>query len=138
MKEILITTQRKVLLEVLESLKYHPTAEEIYAEIRKRHPKVSLASVYRNLDLLSENGFIKKLDTGQTQKRYDPIVKQHYHIICVKCGKLEDVDLNPFSGIEDTIENQTGYNVISHNFQVNGVCPECIQKGFKKEVLNTK
>lgn len=130
MKDILLTKQRKVLLEVLNNLKHHPTAEEIYDEIKKHYPKVSLASVYRNLDLLSENGRIKKLETGQPQKRYDSIIDQHYHIMCVICGKLEDIHMKPFEDVEKIVEHQTNYKVLSHNFRVNGICADCIAKGL--------
>lgn len=86
-----MTNQRKVILEELQKHVDHPTADEIYVEIRKVLPKVSLGTVYRNLDQMSALGTILKIE-GSGQKRFDPKPIPHPHFRCVKCGKIEDIE----------------------------------------------
>ncbi|MGL1891896.1 MAG: transcriptional repressor [Spirochaetaceae bacterium] len=87
---IRMTNQRKVILEELQRHVDHPTADEIYAEIRKVLPKVSLGTVYRNLEQMSSQGTILKLE-GSGQKRFDPKPNPHPHFRCTKCGAVEDI-----------------------------------------------
>ncbi len=87
---IRMTNQRKVILEELMKHVDHPTADEIYVEIRKVLPKVSLGTVYRNLDQMSQQGTILKLE-GSGQKRFDPNPSPHPHFRCISCGSVEDI-----------------------------------------------
>lgn len=88
---IRMTNQRKVILEELKKHVDHPTADEIYVEIRKVLPKVSLGTVYRNLDQMSTQGTILKIE-GSGQKRFDPNPEPHPHFRCVSCGLIEDIN----------------------------------------------
>lgn len=85
-----MTNQRKVILEELMKHVDHPTADEIYVEIRKVLPRVSLGTVYRNLDQMSQQGSILKLE-GSGQKRFDPNPNPHSHFRCLECGSVEDI-----------------------------------------------
>lgn len=87
-----MTNQRRIILEELKKHVDHPTADEIYTEVRKELPRVSLGTVYRNLERMSELGIILKLE-GTGQKRFDPNPMPHPHFRCVKCGKVEDVHM---------------------------------------------
>lgn len=84
------TVQKRVLLEELSRIKDHPTAEILYERIRMRLPKVSLATVYRILEQLSQKGDLLCLEGAGRQRRYDGTVMEHYHVRCPKCGQLED------------------------------------------------
>ena len=77
-----MTLQRKTILEVLRQTDFHPSADEIYMMVRERLPRISLGTVYRNLEVLSESGFIQKLELGGTIKRFDWNPEKHYHIRC--------------------------------------------------------
>lgn len=85
-----MTNQRKVILEELKKHVDHPTADEIYTEIRKVLPKVSLGTVYRNLDQMSSQGYILKI-AGDGQNRFDPNPMPHSHFRCTRCGAVEDI-----------------------------------------------
>lgn len=119
------TSQRRVILEELAKLKTHPTANEVYDIVRKRLPRISLGTVYRNLELLSESGLIQKLELAGTQKRFDGTVSNHYHIRCIKCGRVDDLDLPAINLINDTAITVCDYKVLWHRLEFAGVCPEC-------------
>jgi len=120
-----MTTQRQVILEELRRLTSHPTADEVYTRVRRRLPKVSLATVYRNLEILSQNGTIQKLDVSGTQRRFDATVDQHYHIRCTRCGRVDDVPLDPVIELEHALHDQCHYEVTGHWVEFSGICPDC-------------
>ncbi len=120
-----MTRQRQIILEELMAVKSHPTADEMYEMTRKRLPRISLGTVYRNLEILSENGIIRKLDVGGTKKRFDGNVSTHYHSRCVECGRVDDVDLEPDMKIEKKVAGITDYNILKHSLEFVGVCPVC-------------
>ena len=88
-----MTKQKRVILDVLRSVNTHPTAEWIYQEARKEIPGLSLGTVYRNLNLLRDNGEIQELSYGSSQSHYDGCPENHYHFVCRECGRVFDVDL---------------------------------------------
>ncbi len=123
--KIFITKQRQVILEELKNSASHPTADEVFLMVRQRLPRISLGTVYRNLELLSENGMIQKLDWSGRQKRYDGNFESHYHIRCLSCGRVEDVMIKPFSVVEKTFRAVSDYKIIGHRLEVLGLCATC-------------
>ena len=95
-----MTQQRKVILEELKKTNSHPGADEIYERVRKRLPQISLGTVYRNLEILSELGEIQNLELGGGLKRFDSNPKKHYHIRCIRCGRVDDSPVATFKKIE--------------------------------------
>jgi Fur family ferric uptake transcriptional regulator len=85
------TEQRSVILEELRRRPDHPGADEIYLRVRERLPRISLSTVYRNLELLASEGLVQKIQFGGGQKRFDPVVQLHSHFHCTACGDLEDL-----------------------------------------------
>ncbi|HMK36166.1 MAG TPA: transcriptional repressor [Desulfomonilaceae bacterium] len=120
-----MTRQRKVILEELKKVTSHPTADQLHQMVRTRIPTVSIATVYRNLEILSEEGQVLKLDVAGTQRRFDGTTANHYHIRCSLCGKVDDVELEPMESIEETVRTSCGYKVITHRIEFTGICPEC-------------
>ena len=120
-----MTEQRQVILEELKKACSHPTADEVFLLVRQRLPRISLGTVYRNLELLSENGVIQKLEWSGRQKRYDGNFENHYHIRCVQCGLVEDVEIQPLAVIEDTFRALTNYEILAHQLEILGHCPHC-------------
>ena len=123
--KIFITKQRQVILEELKKTASHPTADEVFLMVRQRLPRISLGTVYRNLELLSENGTIQKLDWSGRQKRYDGNFENHYHIRCLNCGRVEDVLIKPFSVVEETFRTVTDYEIMGYRLEVLGFCANC-------------
>ncbi len=85
-----MTTQRSILLDELRRVDSHPSADELYAMVRRRLPRISLGTVYRNLEILSGLGAIRRIDSGGGLKRFDGNPEEHYHIRCVACDRLVD------------------------------------------------
>lgn len=120
-----ITHQREIILEELRSVTSHPTADELYEMVRRRLPRISLATVYRNLEWLAENGIVQKIEVGGRQKRFDGTTAEHYHIRCLKCGKVDDVVMVPLESLENQLEQSTGYTILGHRIEFHGLCPTC-------------
>ena len=120
-----ITKQRQIILDELCSVTSHPTADVLYQMVRKRLPKISLGTVYRNLEIMSECGIIQKLDIGGTQKRFDAAPQIHYHVRCSKCGRVDDLDLPPDFNVEKAASKLTSFKILRHRLEFTGICPEC-------------
>ncbi|MBI9075673.1 MAG: transcriptional repressor [Desulfatibacillum sp.] len=120
-----MTRQRKVILEELKKVKSHPTADQVYEMVRKRLPRISLATVYRNLETLSTAGEVLKLEISGTQRRYDGDTSDHHHARCAMCGAVMDIpaDLFPMPEIpEDVVE---GFDISGYRLELTGLCREC-------------
>lgn len=123
---IRMTNQRKVILEELKKHIDHPTADELYVQIRKVLPKISLGTVYRNLDQMSTNGTIAKIE-GSGQKRFDPNPLPHPHFRCIKCGSIEDIHENIPAPVIDSQGNFFSDRKVSgFNLEFYGECSACI------------
>jgi Fur family ferric uptake transcriptional regulator len=119
------TKQREVILEELRKLKTHPTAAGLYRIVLHRLPRISLGTVYRNLDLLVKAGTIQKLEYGSEEARFDGEVTPHHHIRCVKCGRVDDIhglSLDPLGGVT---EDFNGYRVLGQRIEFFGLCARC-------------
>lgn len=126
-KDLRMTPQRKVIIEELRKVDTHPTADELYEMVRKRLPKVSLGTIYRNLDLLTSEGIIQKVQIGNSQMRFDGNPGAHMHISCIYCGRVADI----FSGPDTSFLCQdlnTNFTVLGCNVLLYGICPECAAK----------
>ena len=118
------TEQKKIILDTFKK-DYHPTADELLQKIRKNHPDYSRATLYRNLASFCESGELKKISAiGQTD-RYTNNVDCHYHLVCEKCGKIED--LNMPNAIK-TPQKLLNYDVNYHELTFYGICPKCQEK----------
>ncbi len=129
-----MTKQRKVILEELRSVTSHPTADEMYEMVRARLPNISLGTVYRNLEVLSEEGIVQKIDIGGTKKRFDGNAHNHYHLRCLQCGKVDDLHLPLIRSIEKKAASLSGYLVTNHSLEVSGLCPECVHCNKKDKI----
>ena len=121
-----MTRQRRVILEELCKVDTHPSADEVYAMVRKRLPRISLGTVYRNLEILAESGDILKLEPGCTLKRFDGKTEHHYHLRCIRCDRVFDAPADIDITIKHDLKNTTDFKIIGHKLEVIGICPECI------------
>ncbi len=117
--------QREIILDTLKSNVVHPTAEYIYEILKKEDSKISLATLYRNLNQLAENGLIKKIDGLESSSHYDHNTHAHYHFICDNCKKVFDVSCDIAPDIVKKIEDETGFIVSSHDIIIHGICKNC-------------
>jgi len=121
-----MTRQRKVILEELRKVETHPSADEVYEMVRKRLPRISLGTVYRNLEILSEKGEIQKLELGCTLKRFDGTAENHYHIRCPQCDRVVDAPEDVDVAVNHDLKNATKFKIIGHKLEFIGICPDCI------------
>ena len=128
------TIQRSLVLEAVNKLQCHATADEVYAEISKEHPTISKATIYRNLNVLSELGEIRRLEIPGSADRYDHISRNHCHVKCKGCGRVFDVDMDFVGGLESGIRDAHGFDFTGYDIIFHGICPECKkQKDSGKE-----
>jgi Fur family transcriptional regulator, ferric uptake regulator len=130
-----ITRQKLVIIDELRKVSSHPTAQDVYTMVRKTLPKISLGTVYRNLEMLSDNGDIQRLAFHSGKRRYDGNPINHPHICCKICGKVDDLPDN--SGINEKIlhclTDVCGYKITDYSIELFGICGDC-----RKEQTNPK
>jgi len=120
------TKQREAILMALRGLKTHPTAPEVYELVRREIPRVSLGTVYRNLEALAGAGLIRKIIHGHSEARFDGDVSGHHHVRCAECGRIADVHGITLDQIDlGEISRMTGFQVLARHLEFVGVCPEC-------------
>lgn len=120
-----LTRQRQVILEELKAVRTHPTADEIHQMVRRRLPRVSLGTIYRNLEMLVECGMIQKLELAGSQGRFDGNAENHYHIRCVHCGQVRDLMDAPVAVEEGDFRTATDFEILGHRLEFVGLCPAC-------------
>lgn len=119
------TRQRALILDAVQSTMTHPTAGWIYQQVRRRLPRISLGTVYRNLQVLQRAGCIAEIRHGRMPSRYEAVLDRHYHIRCLRCGRLDDLPISPRRSLERAAERVSHYEVWDHSVDVIGVCPRC-------------
>lgn len=119
------TIQRQLVYNAVQSSKNHPTADEIYSVIKESYPDISLATVYRNLNLLAQDNEIRKICMPDSADRFDCTVMPHYHIKCTCCNRFEDISTEYQQQLDGAVTQDTGYLVESHDIVFQGLCPEC-------------
>ncbi len=126
------TPQLAAVYEALQGDHSHPSADEIYQRVRRTLPRISLGTVYRNLQRLVEEGRIRMFLLGERVARYDPIVTEHDHFICQQCGRVEDVLLERDRRVNLTHLVDEGFTVTAHSLVVRGLCQSCGRGQQKK------
>ena len=130
--QLRMTNQREIILAELKKSASHLSADELYERVRRIIPRLSLATVYRNLEILSTLHLIAKLEVGGRQKRFDYDVSDHDHIYCIVCHRVDNIELNREQVSTVAAEGRQGYAVTGYRLEFAGICPEC-QKKMNKE-----
>ena len=124
-----MTRQRRVVFEELSNVKTHPTADQVYEMVRRRLPRISLSTVYRNLELLARTGKVLRLNMDGEQRRYDADTSQHEHVYCLKCGRVDDVPGVEMPNVEKIACGRTNYDIMGYRLKFLGICPQCKRLG---------
>lgn len=120
-----MTAQRQAVFDVLQSCLDHPTADEVFVRVREALPRVSLATVYRNLDVLAEQGLVNVIEFPGRPRRYDAITEKHYHIVCVKCNSVQDVHLDQLPDLGRMVARTGAFQVLATRLEFEGICESC-------------
>lgn len=117
--------QRDLILQVVKSSCDHPSADRVYDRVKQELPNISLGTVYRNLNLLVETGDIKKIVMPNASDRFDKTLVDHYHLSCIKCHEVYDIDNQNMKDLNQLVEKETGHQVLSHDVVFIGICKNC-------------
>jgi len=126
------TRQLAAVYEALRGDHSHPGADEIYQRVRRDLPRISLGTVYRNLQRLVEEGKIRMFLLGERVARYDPMVVEHDHFICQRCGRVEDVLLLRDRRVDLAPLVNRGFTITAHSLAIHGLCQKCGRERPKK------
>jgi len=131
--QLRMTNQREIILRELSESKQHLTADQLYDIVKQLMPRISLATVYRNLEILSEAGVISKLEISGRQKRFDYDPTDHDHIYCAVCHRVDNLNVEGAGVHKENLRSVKGYSVTGYRLEIIGICPECQAKEKNKE-----
>lgn len=130
MKQRRNTKQKEMILDTVHKRKDHPSADDVYLDIRSQNPNISRGTVYRNLNLLSDTGEVSHVKIPGAD-RFDYRLDPHYHLFCTCCGAVTDVEIPYRTEFDHLLAEQTGYEIKHHITFFEGICPECRTKKEK-------
>ena len=119
------TQQRAAVFDYLSRVEHHPTAEEVFLTVKNKIPKISLATVYKNLEALVSCGAASKLAYGDGSARYDIRTDHHYHTRCLKCGVVSDLEASDGDKLLKQIKPKAGFEVKDYRLELIGYCRAC-------------
>ncbi len=123
-----LTRQRQIILQSVRENRCHPDADFIYHTLKPDYPELSLGTVYRNLNVLSEQGLIQRIITPFSREHYDSFLEPHYHFCCTVCHKIFDLDMRYWHELDEQAMVQSGHLVQRHETVFHGVCAACREK----------
>ena len=126
-----LTKQRKEVYEAVSGRRDHPTATEIFIDVKDRMPTISLATIYNCLEALTQVGLVRQVNLHREPSRFCPNVKEHGHFFCGECGAVMDVDFRGNEEILSALRLPKGAVVKELEFSLSGSCPECSRKNRK-------
>ncbi len=124
-KKLKLTPQRLAVYQYLMRTKEHPSAEAIYKALQPVYPTMSLATVYKALKTLVEVGLVQEINVGEGNFRYDATVIDHAHIQCLKCGRVDDLEVDSFPNLNQIAEENSKYKIKWNKLFFYGVCESC-------------
>src|SRR5579871_837776 len=128
-KGVRLTRQRQILLDLIDKTGEHLDAERLYLLAKEQDPKINRVTVYRTLKLLKQGGLVDELDLmhyGGDQHYYETRMKQeHAHVICLRCGKVEEFFGEPLQRLRRQIESHFGFHILLARTEVGGYCSHC-------------
>jgi Fur family transcriptional regulator, peroxide stress response regulator len=119
------TKQREAILRLMRGTYSHPTANQIYDEVRKEIPNISKGTVYRNFKVLREMGLVSELNFNGTVSRFEAKRESHYHFRCERCDRVFDVDEPTNKELDRRTAKRTGFKISYHQLEFRGLCHDC-------------
>jgi Fur family transcriptional regulator, peroxide stress response regulator len=119
------SNQRHLIYDFLTSTLTHPTADQVFQAVRKKLPRISIGTVYRNLDILEKQGSIEGLNYSKEHVRYHIAEDSHYHFVCTKCDKVENIVLEELIDLNQQVAKRHELNIKKHSLYFYGLCSDC-------------
>ena len=120
-----VTFPRMAIYKILLQYQGHPSAEDIYKEVRKDHPNISLATVYKTLEMLADNDLISKVTPLHDIVRYDFNKDFHHHLVCIKCKNITDIESDSLNNLPLPKNIDKNFKVLNYQVQFDGICKDC-------------
>lgn len=120
-----VTPQRLAIIRVLLTSAEHPRADLVFAEVRKEHPHISLATVHRTLETLCEIGEARKVTMLHDSARYDGNLTPHHHVVCVKCRSIRDIEIPELDGMLKGRSELGEYRLLGSSLEIHALCEQC-------------
>lgn len=120
-----MTRQRRAILDELSDRKDHPTAEELFRVLREEMDRISLSTVYRNLEVLQQQGLVRILEFPGMPRRFDADISRHYHIRCVECGSIMDIDPSMVPNMKRMGHEIGSHKILAMRLEFDGICRQC-------------
>ena len=117
--------QRDTILNIVQESCDHPTVDMIYLRARDRISNISLGTVYRNLNLLSEQGLVKKIKVAGDIERFDKTIEMHSHLVCQDCGKVIDIMDDNIKDFISNVSHKTEFKIDKYEVSLLGLCSHC-------------
>lgn len=125
MPENRYSRQREAIWSYVKDRHDHPTADQVYLAVREQFPRISLATVYRNLLVLQEQGRLRTVDAGDKVTHFDPHTDEHQHFRCTRCGRLFDIESFEVDEVVAGLDLSGVGRVESYELCVLGICNDC-------------
>lgn len=123
------TNQRTLILDIIKKGKGHLDADDVYREARKKQPRLSLSTVYRNLQKLKQQGLIEERHFDEAHHHYEiKASEEHHHLVCLNCGKIIEFECSFSEKMKEEVSRSHGFEIVSSEVQMNGYCPDCHEK----------
>jgi Fur family peroxide stress response transcriptional regulator len=128
-----VTPQRLAVIRALLATAEHPRAEDVYAEVRKQHPHISLATIHRTLETLTQVGEARKVTPLHDSARYDGNIEPHHHLVCVRCRRVTDIDAPEFNGLLHGRRSVGDFTVLGCSVEIQAICKDCQKQRVREE-----
>ncbi len=122
------TIQKDMIRNAVCEMRRHVTANEVYEYIKETYPAIGKGTVYRNLEILVQEGELRKVEVPEGPNRFDFTLRNHYHVRCIKCGEVSDVDMDEIPDLLDKIHDTHGMEFLEYDIAFKGICPKCREK----------
>ncbi len=127
-----LTKRQAIILRELRKLKTHPATKNFYNLIKIRYPRINLAGLAGDLDALVKKGMAQDVGAEGSVKRYDGNPQSHYHVVCMDCGRIDDLSINIVAAMDKAVSMESGFEIIKHSIIFYGLCRKCRESVKRK------
>ena len=124
-RKIRLTSQRLIVLQYMMTHQNHPTAEDVYNDLKGTVNNISISTVYNSLKFLTKYTSINELTYDDRSIHFDYFHKEHYHAVCTRCGKVFDVDYSDYPALFRQLRRASGFEISKIEINIQGICPNC-------------
>ena len=133
-----VTRQRAAIYAALAETTSHPTADDLYRQVKRQQPMMSRNTIYYTLGVLRKAGLVQEVNVGHQVARFDGNVTMHHHLICLGCGQIMDLTDERLNRLDISDRPERGFHVLGHRVEFHGYCSRCYQARHDASRVNDK